>query len=212
MHFCTFFGYTEPPTPQKIPSPSVGGGGGMDIFWNCTIKVLLYLHTEHIPGTIWLARERLNYKYIMITAYQPRLTITMLLPSVPCGCNTSPVTTATELGTEDWLAYTLDGSSLPEFVKTCCCANNRPITSCSVELIGWPAMWLTDTGAMSLGSAEENQIVLKNCLTNHLRSRILKASWEECQSILSINPQLTLHHNLSWHSIDILFNSQLRVE
>lgn len=79
-------------------------------------------------------------------------TITMALPSAPCGCNTSSVTIATELGLEDWVTYTVEGSNLPEFVNTCCCANNRPITSCSVELIGWPAIWLTATGAISLAS------------------------------------------------------------
>ena len=81
----------------------------------------------------------LSYSYmgmIKIHAYSTLHTITMALVSEPCACSTSSVTKATELGLEDWVAYTLEGSSLPEFVNTCCCANSKPITSCSVELIG----------------------------------------------------------------------------
>ena len=40
INFFNIFGLPEPLTPQEIPLPSVGGGGGStDIFWNCTIPV-----------------------------------------------------------------------------------------------------------------------------------------------------------------------------
>jgi len=37
IHFFKVFGLREPPTPQEIPIPSVGGS--MDIFWYCTIAL-----------------------------------------------------------------------------------------------------------------------------------------------------------------------------